>query len=148
MSIKKVIREYLDSSYKVIIGKNYYIITNKFGDKKIEQQEIHVELIDMGFTNDEISEVLTEWYSDGVKVLNEHFNNFVAPYKIKFIPEGVSVVDENDMELDLYQLIKVMEPYYGTEELVRKMYEHWMRAQIIQEGDKQLGMFSDYKVEE
>lgn len=147
MSIEKIIKDYLDSSYQLILGKNYYIITTKNGLNKIERKDIYDTLYDMGFLEDEFTPIVDDWVSTAKSKINEHFNKFIEDYRLEFLSNSIRIVNEKNNELDVYQLIKIMEPYYETPELVRKIYEYWVLNKIIEEGDKHLGIFSHYELE-
>jgi hypothetical protein len=144
-----MITEYLDTQYEVRVAKHYYVIVEmgaslsnvlEVDDLSQDVQEV------LGYESWEAHRACLTWYQNKVKNLNQHFYDFIEPYKVEMNMIDWDVVDVNGNKLDMYMMFRELEKYYVVPDIITMMYEDWKTKKIIEFAEKRDDLFGDYEI--
>jgi|TARA_R110000822_G_C15150240_1_gene477167 hypothetical protein len=141
--------EYLDTQYEVRVAKHYYVIVEKGANLNnvLEIESLYQDVQEvLGYKSWEANLGCSEWYDTRVATLNQHFYDFIEPYKVEMNMVDWDVVDVNGKKLDMYSMFIKLEKYYVVPDIITRMYEDWRLNKIIEFTEKRDDLFGNYEI--
>lgn len=142
--------EYLDKQFKVRVATHHYVIVGvdvesvkdvyEMDDLSQDIQEV------LGYESWQAQRAILSWYRDKVKTLNQHFYDFMEPYKVEMNMVDWDVLDSDGNKLDMYVMFRELDKYYEVPEIITRMYEDWRLKKIIEYSENRDDLFGSYEI--